>query len=412
MSARQRNADYSLPPRLMNASSSLEGDKEPIGKHLTDRFEEAHTEIGLLESALGERDGKIAQIKSILKQREFEQINQHAKLKTLTRKLSYKETRIQSLENELDEIHKVRLWKFLRAYAKLKSLFRTNPGTAFRRTSQKIQMDGLFATIIQGGAYFLGKNKPNAPHNVLKLPLPHDYEAYLSIHLPCLHQLLSQRQEILTWEDRPLISLIMPIYNTRIQWLKDLLSSVSNQTYDRWEALLVDDHSTSFETIALLREQTKKDPRFKLMERTENGGVAAACQEGLKAASGLFAAVVDHDDILEPDALYHVVSRLRSEPNVDLIYSDEILMDINGKIKQAVFRPDYSYNRLLSHPYIVHLTVFRRALALQVGGFDRSYETSQDYDLLLRLAAVTDRFAHVPRVLYRWRQHAESMGHQ
>ncbi len=412
MTVREKKASYSLPPRLINISNTLERDGEQIHEHLAGRFDESNGEIALLESTLRDKDLKITQLTTTLRQREFEQINQDAKLITLTQKLNYKEKRIQSLENELTLIHGARFWKCLLFYAKLKSLFRTNPRVAIKRTSQKIQMDGLFATLMQGGTYLLGKSRTNTLHNPLKLPLPDDYEAYLSAHQPCLQQLLSQRQEILEWKDRPLISLIIPVYNTRIKWLKDLLSSISSQTYDRWETILVDDRSTSFQTVVLLREQAQKDPRFKLIERSENGGVAAACQEGLEATSGLFVAVVDHDDVLEPDALYHVVSKLRTETNVDVVYSDEILMDVNGKVKQAVFRPDYSYHRLLSHPYIVHLTVFRRTLALQVGGFDRSYETSQDYDLLLRLAAATDHFAHIPRVLYRWRQHAESMGHQ
>ena len=396
----------------MDITNALDIGKEEFGKCILDQFEKANKEIDRLESILRQRDKKIAEMTFMLKQRESEQSNQDARLVALKRKLQYKKKRLQSLENELDEIHRAKAWKFIRAYAQLKSFFHTSPRTALKRTSQKIQMNGLLATIMQGGTYLLKKNGENGHQKSLRLPRPDDYEAFLSASLPRLNQLLSQRQEVLTWKDRPLITLIIPVYNTRIRWLKELLASISNQTYDRWETLLVDDHSTSFQTVALLRKQVKRDQRFKLMERTENGGVAAACQEGLKAASGLFVAIVDHDDILEPHALYHVVSRLRLEPNADIIYSDEILIDENGGVKQAVFRPDYSYNRLLSHPYIVHLTVFRRTLALQIGGFDSSYETSQDYDLLLRLATVTDRFAHIPRALYRWRQHPESMGHQ
>jgi len=231
----------------VDVSSAPEHDRKPTGKSVIGRFEEMHAEI--------------------------KQMNQDAKLITLTQKLNYKEKRIQSLENELSKIYGTRSWKFLRAYARLKSLFRTNPRVALKRTLQKIQMDGIFVTIMQGGTYLLVKSKVDALHNPLKLPLPGDYKAYLSAHLPCLHQLLSQRQEILTWENRPLISLIMPVYNTHVQWLKNLLSSVSNQTYDRWGAILVDDRSTSFQTVALLREQVKKDPRFKLIERYENRGV-------------------------------------------------------------------------------------------------------------------------------------------
>ncbi len=412
MNVKNRKTNHPSIPQLTDALLLPEQAWKTEESNLIDRFEQMHGEIARLKSSLKEKDQKIIQLESALQQSEFEQIDQDTKLINMGQKLSYKEKQVQSIESELTKIREATFWKYLRAYARLKSLFCTNPKKAFKRTSHKIQMDGLFTTAVQCGTYLLGKGKTSSFHNPLSLPLPEDYEAHRCTHLPSLRQLLWQRQEVLGWSDRPLISLIIPVYNTRIRWLKDLLSSVSNQTYDRWETLLVDDHSTSFQTVTLLRQQTQKDNRFKLIERTENGGAAAACQEGLKFASGLFVAVVDHDDLLEPDALYHVVSKLRSEPDVDIIYSDEILMSENGEVKQTVFRPDYSYNRLLSHPYIVHLTAFRRSLALEVGGFDTSYKTSQDYDLLLRMAAATDRFAHVPKVLYRWRQHAGSMGHQ
>ncbi len=367
-----------------------------------------HEEI----SAVTRPEGS-AHVPSAIAHLNADRISQDARLVELGERLKRKDTLIQTLQDELEEIHSARAWKLLRTYARLKAFFKVNPKTAFKNAFHQAQIVGPSTLARHALGSLIGTgNGGNGHPGALKLPPPAAYENWLSLQCPTLETLLLQRQEVLTWEDRPLISLIIPVYNTQVPWLQRLLCSVSDQTYDRWETLLVDDHSSSADTVAILRQKVNSDRRFKLIERLENGGISAACQEGLEAASGLFAAVVDHDDILEPDALYQIASRLRSQPEVDVIYSDEALMDVNGNTIKVVFRPDYSYHRLMSHPYIVHLTAFRRRLALSVGGFDLSYVTSQDYDLLLRMAAVTDRFVHIPRVLYRWRQHEKSAGHQ
>lgn len=415
MSLKKQNLDTEKESTLVGFfSTGSEPNLPEKNSDWIDRFKWMYDRIRDLESTLREKEKDISHLRSTVSQREIDVVDKQSEIVKLNLRLKYTEKQFKEITTELTGIKTARIWKLVRTYAMLKSLCIIGPKTAFRRTFQRIQMDGFIATVMQGGTYLLGRKKPfrHYNHNSLALPSPDDYRAFLQNNTRSLQQLLYQRQESLNWHGRPLITLIIPVFNTKTEWLKSLLLSVSNQTYDRWEVILVDDNSTSFETINLLREQPGKDKRFKLIERLENAGTATACQDGLKTAAGDFVSVVDHDDILEPDALYHVAYEIMSRPDADVIYSDEVLVDENENIKNVVFRPKYSYNRLLSHPYIVHLTVFRKSLALEVGGFDTSYETSQDYDLLLRLAAVTDRFVHIPRILYRWRQHPNSMGHQ
>lgn len=221
----------------------------------------------------------------------------------------------------------------------------------------------------------------------------------------------AQRREAATWVDPPLISIVVPCYDSRAAWLSELLASVQAQSYPRWECLIVDDASAAAAHLKVARGWCAQDARFRLMQRESNGGVGAASQTGLEQATGDYLCVADHDDILEPDALYELARAIRTL-RPDVVYSDEMLVREDGAVIACTFRPAFNYALLLSHPYIVHLTAFRRAVLLAAGGFDSAFSVSQDYDAVLRVAARTRAFHHVPKVLYRWRTYSRSTGHQ
>ncbi len=246
---------------------------------------------------------------------------------------------------------------------------------------------------------------------VLTLPSASAYKKWYAHHRCKAEDLEQQRREIQEWPETPLVSLAIPCYNSPSHWLDALLASIHRQSYPDWECILVDDASSRSEHLAVIDRWRGQDSRFRLIQHDHNQGVGGASQTGLEAARGEYFAVVDHDDLLEPDALYEVAKTIR-EHHPDVMYSDEMLVRNNGRIIRCEFRPQFSYHFLLSHPYIVHLTAFRRDLLLQVGGFDQSLQVSQDYDLLLRVAAVTHDFRHIPKVLYQWRIHPASTGHQ
>lgn len=246
---------------------------------------------------------------------------------------------------------------------------------------------------------------------VLTLPNARAYKQWYAQHHCPTAELEQQRQEVAEWPDLPLISLAIPCYNSPPRWLDALLVSIRQQSYPAWECILVDDASPRTEHLAIIQRWCDKDRRFRLIQHARNQGVGSASQTGLEAAQGEYFAVVDHDDLLEPNALYEIAKAIRQR-HPDVVYSDEMLIRNNGRIIRCEFRPQFSYHFLLSHPYIVHLTVFRRDLLLQVDGFDRHLQVSQDYDLLLRVAAVTHDFHHIPKVLYQWRIHPGSTGHQ
>ncbi len=201
---------------------------------------------------------------------------------------------------------------------------------------------------------------------------------------------------------RPVISVITPVYNTDPRWLIACIDSVGRQAYPHWQLCLCDDASTSTETRAVLDAQS--DPRIHVVRLDRNSHISAASNGALRAATGEFIALLDHDDELTPDALFEAAVHLNRAPDTDVVYSDEDKLDPDGGHSDPFFKPDWSPEHLLSAMYTSHLTVARRTLVDRVGGFRVGYEGSQDHDLALRLSDVTRQFHHIPRILYHWRR--------
>ncbi len=201
----------------------------------------------------------------------------------------------------------------------------------------------------------------------------------------------------------PLISVLMPVYNVDVKWLSLAIESVYWQIYSRWELCIVDDCSTDAAIESLLRWWTARDSRIKVIRRTENGHISAATNDALAMADGAYVALLDHDDELTVEALAHVASYINDNPDVDYIYSDEDKVDAAGNVSGRFFKPAWSPEFILSCGYTTHLSVYRKAIVTDVGGFRSQYDGAQDYDLTLRVTSKTSRVGHIPEVLYHWR---------
>lgn len=216
-------------------------------------------------------------------------------------------------------------------------------------------------------------------------------------------RLIEQRAESARFRHRPTISILCPVFNVEPKWLRAAVDSVCQQSYDRWELCLADDASPNPETVRYLKSLVGSDPRIKIAFRTKNGHICAATNDAASLATGEFIALLDNDDLLAPDALYHVVKALQTQPDAGLLYSDEDKVDADGRRYDPQFKPDWSPELLLSYNYVNHFTVIRRSLFEAAGRFRVGYEGSQDHDLLLRVTERTDRVVHIPRILYHWR---------
>lgn len=210
----------------------------------------------------------------------------------------------------------------------------------------------------------------------------------------------------------PLISVLVPTYNSGAPMLREMLDSVLQQWYPHWELCIADDGSDSPQVRAVLEEYAARDARVRLSFGIGNHGVSHASNRALALASGDFVVLLDHDDMLEEQALFRVAEAVL-EDDPDMLYSDEVLVAEDGKtVQHFIFRPAFSPEYLRSHPYIVHLVGFKPGLLRRIGGFDENLRISQDYDLILRASEQAKTITHIPEMLYRWRIHGNSAGHQ
>jgi GT2 family glycosyltransferase len=206
----------------------------------------------------------------------------------------------------------------------------------------------------------------------------------------------------------PRFTVITPVFETPPDVLEAMLKSVRRQSFEDWEHVLVEDHSSQPHVREMLEAAAAGDPRVRVHHRAENGGIVAASNDALRLAEGEFIALLDHDDALHPDALALVHEALAGSPEADYVYTDEDKIDEAGRHDAPFFKPDWSPERIRTQMYTCHLSVLRRTLVEEVGGFDPEFEGSQDWDLVLRVTERARQVIHVPRVLYHWRTLATS----
>jgi len=229
------------------------------------------------------------------------------------------------------------------------------------------------------------------------------YQDWFERHRATPKQLAVMRNESRKFASRPLISVITPVFNTRVQWLEEAIQSVLAQAYENWELILVDDNSSDDALRAYLPTVAGRDSRIKVLKLQESRGISAALNLGIKQARGEWIGFLDHDDLLEADALFQIAKLLQQVPDADLIYSDEDKLTETG-LDAPLFKPDWSPDFFLSSNYLCHFVIVRREVVLRVGGFRSEFDSAQDYDFLFRIVEQTGRIHHIPRVLYHWRR--------
>lgn len=236
-----------------------------------------------------------------------------------------------------------------------------------------------------------------------------DYNVWRKKYIPNARKLKKQRAEKLDYE--PCISIIVPTYKTPKKFLKEMIDSVRNQSYENWE-LCIGDGSVTEDTVKnVVESYQKKDKRIKMLCLSENLGIAGNTNAALSIATGDYIALLDHDDILAPDALYEVVKWMNEhyKDETDVIYTDEDKVSFDLKdYFEPHFKSDYNLDLIRSNNYICHLFVAGKSIVDQVGGFRKEYDGSQDYDFILRCIEQSKHVEHVPKVLYHWRCHPGS----
>lgn len=217
-------------------------------------------------------------------------------------------------------------------------------------------------------------------------------------------------QKTAVFEKMPLISIITPLFNTPEDFLVELLESVKNQTYRNWELCLVNFSTQKFDVVdTICKKYCRDDARIVYHVAEKNEGIADNTNLCISYASGEYIALLDHDDILHPSALYKVVEEINNS-DADFVYTDEVKFSGNLKNVYAPnFKPDFSRDELQAHNFICHLNVYSRALYEKVGGYRREFDGSQDHDIVLRLTEKAKKIVHIPEILYYWRVHENSV---
>jgi glycosyltransferase involved in cell wall biosynthesis len=219
---------------------------------------------------------------------------------------------------------------------------------------------------------------------------------------------IRRRLDALTYQ--PLVSVVMPVFNTPETYLRQALDSIRSQIYTNWELCVVDDCSTARWISKVLEDYASADPRIRVQRREENGHISAASNSALEMARGTWIALFDHDDIMAEHALALSVLALDAHRDPAILYSDEDHIDDELVRSTPYFKPDFDPILLCGQNYFSHLCVIRRDLVERVGGWRAGYEGSQDWDLVLRVVehVRADQVVHVPHVLYHWRVHPGS----
>lgn len=227
---------------------------------------------------------------------------------------------------------------------------------------------------------------------------------------PRLRDVLKQDAAQLVAASAPLVSVVVPAYNTPEKYLHELLECMAKQIYPRWELCIADDASPQPHVRRMLEKAASVDPRIKPIFRTENGHISRATNSALDIATGEFIALLDHDDVLPEDSLLHVAQAIARHPTAGYLYTDEDKIDDTGRHFDPQFKDNWSPAMAVTHNYTHHLTVIRRDIVEKAGRLRPEYNGAQDIDLFLRCwELIDDRdVIHVPFIGYHWRAHAES----
>ena len=245
-------------------------------------------------------------------------------------------------------------------------------------------------------------------------PAGKSYKEWYEEHCPTKEELMRQRE--VEFSVQPLISIVVPTYQTPIPFLKDMIDSVRKQSYEKWELCIADGSLNGDENdtkVIRVREELNRysmeDKRIKVVYLEENQGIAENTNQALALATGEYIGLFDHDDMLTPDALYEIVKAI-NDYDYDVLYTDEDKISENSHdYKKPVFKPYYSPELLCANNYITHFFVAKKSIVDRLEGFRKEYDGSQDYDFIFRCVELAKKVGHVSKVLYHWRMHGGSV---
>lgn len=237
------------------------------------------------------------------------------------------------------------------------------------------------------------------------------YEKWISKHEPSKEELKAQRD--VTFEKDYKFSIVIPLYKTPLKYLDEMIQSILDQTYEKWELCLadgsVDKKGENSYLTSVLEKYVEKDKRIRFVTLEQNAGISENTNAAIKMATGDFIVFGDHDDLMAPNALFECAKALEEHPDMQIIYTDEDKINMSGKKRfEPHFKSDFNIDLLCSINYICHLFVVSKTILEQVGLLNKEFDGAQDHDFILRCVEQTEKIYHIPKILYHWRCHENS----
>lgn len=310
------------------------------------------------------------------------------------------EKQLRLIESELAAIKSSRSYRLARTAGVFKSKLKNDPAGLSKRVLKTILTDPRRLVRLAKG------NENNTGVAAVINNRIANYHRWIAMQEPTAEELQAQRKASAKFKKKPVISILTPVFDPPVDVLRELIESVLEQSYPYLE-LCLGNFGKSDMVKRLLDEYAERDARVKVYEFSENLGIGGNSNLLLEKVTGDFTALLDHDDTISPDALYEN-AKLLNQAEFDFIYSDKDMMDEQGNRYEPLFKASVSPEMMLNANYFTHLNVMRTTIVREVGGWDSNTDGAQDWDLFLKIMNATDRFAHIPKVLYHWRVIATS----
>ena len=340
-----------------------------------------------LDQLLDDRQKELEDYKEKLNFQNNELKNHKEQVNSLSNELAYKKI-------ELETIKKSYVMKMLK---KIDNAF---PHGTRKGDLKKIVIQSLGIISDEGFKNYLSQTKTKIQRKEFHVidSIPESLNYFPEIPLTPI------KEECNKFTYKPKISVLMPTYKTKLEWLDSAIQSLKSQAYENWELCICDDYSQSNELKERLNFYSKQDKRIKITWSKSNNGISIATNNALSLATGDFILFLDHDDEISPDAMFEIIKVLNEDKSLDFIYSDEDKIDDVGNLVEPFYKPDFSIHLLRSLNYLIHVAVIRRDLVKKVGGLNKKFDGAQDYDLFLRVLEKTNKIHHIKKILYHWRK--------
>jgi GT2 family glycosyltransferase len=367
----------------LSLKDELKDLKNIIDKTLVPEIQTKNKEISVLIQAVNNKRD-VNEFENEFKQQE-------KAIEDKERHIQYLDAHIQHLENHVKAMESTWGWRLLEKYRRIRNFIKINKWRSVKKVHNKIKERGLTGTV-----EFLNEKLDQAQNN-------RDYDTWFRSKIPTPQNVEETKSEIKRFDKKPLISIVMPTYNTEEIWLRKAIESVLSQIYVNWELCICDDFSTNSNVWEVLREYARLDNRIKVVRSEKNLGIAGSTNKAIELSAGDYVGFLDHDDELTIDALYEVV-KVINENDPDLIYTDEDKLEMDGTYSDPFFKPDWSPDYLLSTNYICHFAVYKKKVGEKLGWIRLGFDGAQDYDFVLRFSEEAKCIRHIPKILYHWRK--------